>query len=626
MTATDVRTPAEDPDDVHAVHHVPWPLVPFVDAGVLAPADVHTATTLCRLGGDDRPEVLLAVALAVRGPRLGHVCIDLTTVRDTVLPDEDAPVDLDTLPWPDPEPWQAAVEDSPLMGGDADDRPLRTHGGRLYLDRYWRYERRVVDALERRAAGSVDDVDDDGLREALDRLFGASPGDGADRQRAAATLAARRRLAVIAGGPGTGKTYTIARVLTLLHERHRGPRDLRVALVAPTGKAAARMEEEIHTAVGAIDTDEDTRAALADAEASTIHRLLRVDPGNRSRFRHDRDNPLPHDVVVCDETSMVSLALMAKLLDALRPETRLILVGDPEQLASVEAGAVLGDIVGPATGGSASGIGSSIAVLTRVHRFGEDSGIAALAASIRSGDADAAVDVLSSDRPDLRWLAVDADAATDDRSLRPLRDLVVDNGRRCHAAARDGDAAGALHALKELRVLCAHRRGPRGVASWVPLIERWLARGVDGYDPSGLWYLAQPILVTRNDHRLGVFNGDIGVVVAGEEGITVAFEGTEGPRRFGPTRLDATETVHAMTIHKSQGSQFLDVVVVLPDATSPILTRELLYTGITRGQRSATVVGTEDAVRAAVQRRVQRASGLGPALWGTADGSAAPAG
>ncbi|MBW3562435.1 MAG: exodeoxyribonuclease V subunit alpha [Actinobacteria bacterium] len=607
------------------MHRVPGPLAPFVAAGVLAPADVHTATTLCRLGGDDRPEVLLAVALAVRGPRLGHVCIDLTTVRDTVLPDEDAPVDPDTLSWPDPELWQAAVEDSPLTG-DADDRPLRVHGGRLYLDRYWRYERRVVDALRRHAAATVADVDDDGLGEALDRLFGAPRGDAADRQRAAATLAVRRRLAVIAGGPGTGKTYTIARVLTLLHEQHRGARDLRVALVAPTGKAAARMEEEIHAAAGSIDTDEDTRAALVDAEASTIHRLLRVDPGNRSRFRHDRDNPLPHDVVVCDETSMVSLALMAKLLEALRPETRLILVGDPEQLASVEAGAVLGDIVGPATGGAATGIGSSIAVLTRVHRFSEDSGIAALARAIQSGHADAAVDVLSSGRPDLRWLDVDADASADDRVLRPLRDLVVDNGRRCHAAARSGDAAGALLALTELRVLCAHRRGPHGVASWVPLIERWLARGVDGYDPSGLWYLAQPVLVTRNDHRLGIFNGDIGVVVAGEDGLTIAFEGAEGPRRFGPTRLEATETVHAMTIHKSQGSQFLDVVVVLPDATSPILTRELLYTGVTRGQRSATVVGTADAVRAAVERRVQRASGLGPALWETADGSAAPAG
>lgn len=640
---------AVDVHDVRSVRRTPDVLAPFVAAGILAPADVHTAATICRLGGDERDEVLLAVALAVRGPRLGHVCIDLTAVRRTVTADEDVPVDLDTLPWPDPSGWAEAVAISPIVtpagdrdGATSDDQPLTIDGTLLYLDRYWRYERLVARQLRARATGAAGDVDVDLLRAGLDRVFAEDPPGAPSRQRIAAALALLRRLAVIAGGPGTGKTYTIARVLTLLHEQAsaRDDRDLRVALVAPTGKAAARMEEEIHRASAEVDTDGTIRTALAEAEASTIHRLLRVHPGNRSRFRHHHDNPLPHDVVVCDETSMVSLSLMAKLLDALRHDARVILVGDPEQLASVEAGAVLGDIVGPATAGlrmapparrsleaavgadlsahidevDGPGVGDGIAVLTRVHRYEEDSGIADLATAIQRGDGDGAVAALSIGRDDLRWLQVGADAY-EERGLGPLRELVVANGRAVFDAARSGDAAGALDALDRLRILCAHRRGPHGVTGWVPLVERWLAQDVDGYEPTGLWYVGQPVLVTQNDHRLGIFNGDIGVVITGDEGLTVAFEGEPTPRRYSPTRLEATETVHAMTVHKSQGSQFGDVIVVLPEASSPILTRELLYTAITRGQRSATVVGTEGAVRAAVDREVQRASGLRRALW-----------
>ncbi len=656
MSTTEIRSTdgSRDRDDVGVVRRTPDTLAPFVAAGVLAPADVHAARTICRLGGDERDEIQLAVALAVRGPRLGHVCIDLATVRDTVTADEDVPVDLDALEWPDPTSWARLLADSPLVAhsddghggsGRGDDQrswPLTVRDGSLYLDRYWRYEQLVAEQLQRRALTAVDGVDTDLLREGLDRLFATDRSDGPSRQRIAAAVSVLRRLAVIAGGPGTGKTYTIARVLTLLHEQRvgRSDRDLRIALVAPTGKAAARMEEEIHDAATRVDTDDRVRAALAAAEASTIHRLLRVHPGNRSRFRHHHDNPLPHDVVVCDETSMVSLALMAKLLDALRPDARVILVGDPEQLASVEAGAVLGDIVGPTTGGlrmsdparrsleqvvaadlssditaaPEPGIGDGIAVLTRVHRFEEESGIADLATAIQRGDADATIEVLSSGRHDVRWLQLRADAH-EERGTRPLRELVVGNGREVHAAARAGDAAGALDALDRLRILCAHRRGPRGVTGWVPLVERWLAQDVDGYDPTGLWYVGQPVLVTQNDHRLGIFNGDIGVAVAAEEGLAIAFEGEPQPRLISPTRLEASETVHAMTIHKSQGSQFGDVIVVLPEAMSPILTRELLYTAITRGRRSATVVGTEDAVRAAVDREVQRASGLRGALW-----------
>lgn len=617
----------------------PAALRPFTDAAILGPADVHAAATIARLVGDDRPEVLLALALAVRGPRFGHVATDLTSVHRTVTADDESAIDPATLPWPEATVWRDVIASSPAIAADVpadgEPRPLTLVGPLLYLDRYWRYEQLVVERLVSRATRTVDEVDVTLLRSGLDRLFDPEAPTGPDLQRVAAATAVRRHLAVIAGGPGTGKTYTVARILALVEEQASaaGRRPPKAALVAPTGKAATRLEEEIGDAARRPDAPDEIRDRLAGAESSTIHRLLRRLPGNASRFRHSHEDPLPHDIVIVDETSMVSLALMAKLLDAVRDEARVVLLGDPEQLASVEAGAVLGDIVGPVTRRArmsddavadldaaglsappdvervgAPGIGDGIVVLQRVRRFGEESGIADLARAIQLGDAERTLEVLAAGRPDVRWIVGD--------DLREVRTPVVDNGRALTAAARVGDAAGALERLDDLRVLCAHRRGPTGVADWVPRIERWLADDLDGYDPTAVWYVGRPVLVTENDHRLGVSNGDIGVVVATDDGLRVAFHGAVEPRTFAPTRLEAVETVHAMTIHKSQGSQFGHVVVVLPDAASPILTRELLYTAVTRARREVTVVGPATTIEAAVARRVQRASGLRSALWG----------
>ncbi|HZQ79148.1 MAG TPA: exodeoxyribonuclease V subunit alpha [Acidimicrobiia bacterium] len=663
MSPPTVAAAYADSRDVRLAQGAPGLLGRFNAAGVLNAADVHVAARLGRFGGETGDAVLLAAALAVRAPRLGHVHVDLATVRHTATVDVDVPVDLQALPWPDPGPWVAALAASPLVAGGeagADDRPLRLVGSWLYLDRYWREERQVAADLALRAGLGSAAVDVDLLRSGLERLFpteaaagdadpNADPGDadaGPDLQRRAAAAAVLRRLAVVAGGPGTGKTTTVARILALLDEQAKaaGAAPLLVALAAPTGKAAARLEEAVHEEAAGLDIGEECRRRLLATHASTLHRLLGWQPGNRSRFRHHRGNRLPHDVVVVDETSMVSLSQMAKLVEAVRPDARLVLIGDPQQLASVEAGAVLGDIVGPAENGdppAGSALGEGIVVLRRVHRFG--GGIAALADAVRRGDADAAVAVLSAGHDNVTWIPLDiaagaaaaagaggpgprsggAAAATGAgadaggrAAMAAVREAAVAAGAAVAEAAAAGDASAALTALGRFRVLCAHRRGPYGVATWSAQVEAWLRSALPGFAAAGAWYVGRPLLVTENDYTLGLYNGDTGVVIAAGGGRPAAvFERRGQILEFSPARLSAVETVHAMTIHKSQGSQFDTVAAVLPEPDSPILTRELLYTAVTRARQRLLLAGSEAAIRAAVTRPVARASGLRRWLW-----------
>ncbi len=601
----------------------PAALAPFVEAGVLGAADVHVARTLARLLDECDAAVLLGAALAVRATRLGHVCVDLAGVRDSVIPSDDSAPAPAGLPWPEPSAWTASLAASPLT---AEAGPLRLEGSLLYLDRYWRQERAVAaDLLLRADAPAL--ADPAALRHPLARLF---PGQALAEQSAAAATALLRRLSVIAGGPGTGKTTTIARILALMDEVE-GLHPRRVALAAPTGKAAARLEESVHEEAAAMAVSGATCARLMALGGSTIHRLLGRRPGSESRFRHDRANPLPHTLVVVDEASMISLSLMARLLEALREDARLVLVGDPEQLVSVEAGAVLGDVVGPArvgarmrpdarrTLGEATGgpveaveadaaIGDGVVILRRVHRFG--AGIAGLADAVRRGDGPAALEALSGDREGVRWLAADPALA----EIGPVREMAVAAGQRLIALARGGDAAGALGALGDFRLLCAHRRGPHGVAAWTAQVEGWLE--ALGAVPGG-WYPGCPLLVGANDYGLRLFNGDTGVIVVHDGGPPLAAFARGGEVvELSPSRVGSLAPVHAMTIHKSQGSQFRRVAVLLPPPGSPILTRELLYTAITRASEKVLLVGDEAAVLDAVARPVARASGLRRLLWG----------
>ncbi|MCU4186035.1 exodeoxyribonuclease V subunit alpha [Acidiferrimicrobium sp. IK] len=638
-----------EPADARRAATAPPALAVWNEPAVLTSPDIHVARRLADLaeaGGVDHPDAVLGAAFAVRAVRLGHVCVDLASIAGTATSDIDPGADLALLPWPDVGGWLDAMAGSGMAAvGDEDPHPLplRLVGSRLYLDRYWRQERQVAADLADRAARPFADseLDPEGLTDGLQRLFPDSgtgtipPGAPApDLQRLAAAAAVIGRVSVVAGGPGTGKTTTVARILALLEAQAAtaGGRPLRVALAAPTGKAAARLAEAVHDEAARIDVSDDVRRRLLGLEASTLHRLLGWRPDSASRFRHDRSNRLPHDVVVVDETSMLSLSLMAKLVDAVRPDARLVLVGDPQQLASVEAGAVLGDVVGPAAAGMrmhdatrrrlvaltgapvpardpgvAGAIGDGIVVLQRVHRFG--GGIARVAAAVAAGDGDAVITLLRAGGDDLRWF--DTDQAS------RVRDDVVRTGAALARAAQDGRGADAVEALSALRVLCAHRQGPAGLEAWNERIERWLAEAVPGYGLGGPWYAGRPLLVTENDYEVQLYNGDTGVVVAGRDGSPVAlFERRGALREVAPARLRAVQTLHAMTVHKSQGSQFEEVVVVLPDAGGPSITRELLYTAVTRARQRVTVVGPEAVLRSAVERPIARASGLRQRLWG----------
>ncbi|MHB8659464.1 MAG: exodeoxyribonuclease V subunit alpha [Solirubrobacteraceae bacterium] len=635
----------EDPFEPRRAAGATGTLAQFNAVGILSAADVHVAQRLAGLVGEDSEPLMLAAALAVRAPRLGHVFVDLATIRDTASVEAEEPVDLSALAWPDVEGWLDELGSSPLTAvGEAAGElacPLRLLGSRLYLDRYWREERRVAEDLHGLSMGAAPEVDVEWLRKGLLRLFGR----GSDPlQRAAAAAAVLRRLAVVGGGPGTGKTTTVARIVTLLAEQStaRGARLPLVALAAPTGKAAARLQEAVHHEAVQLETAAEVRQLVLDLRATTLHRLLGLRPGSHNRFRHDRENRLPHDVVVVDETSMISLFLMARLVEAVRAEARLILVGDPGQLASIEAGAVLGDVVGPASDSlrmsgparaalrsavgeelpveavppSPSAIGNGIVVLHRVYRYG--AGIARLAAAIRAGDSDRAVAVLQDGHEEVTWLAVAAGSPEAAAELGQIRGRTVAAARRVLDAARAGEAREALAAVGAFRLLCATRRGPFGVSTWTSRQQAWLAEELDDLDLERRDFVGRPLLVTENDYELGLYNGDTGVIVQRPDtGRTVAvFERAGELLSFSPLRLGAVETVYAMTIHKSQGSQFTTAAVLLPDPTSPVLTRELLYTAVTRARERLILAGTEATIRAAVARPVARASGLRERLWG----------
>ncbi|WP_110180676.1 exodeoxyribonuclease V subunit alpha [Nocardioides solisilvae] len=617
---TDVFEPL-DTRDARLVLRSTGLLAAFNAAGVLTSGDVHVARTLGELGGEADETVLLAAALATRAVRSGSVCLDLAATLELAaeppatpdpapgVPPDSAtaepsatapappaapaapPVPTAELPWPDAPAWADAIARSPLVALGV----LRWERGLLYLDRYHEQESQVLRDLLTRAE-SAPPYDAGLVAASLERVL---PGEESAEQRAACVRAVELWTSVVTGGPGTGKTTAVAGLLVALQDQAaaRGER-LRIALAAPTGKAAARLQQAVHDSATRFGPDD--RAKLAGVQASTLHRLLRRDPGNSTRFRHHRGNRLPHDVVVVDEASMVSLTMTARLLEAVRPDARLVLVGDPFQLSSVDAGAVLSDLVRGFEGRP----GSPVASLSTVHRYGAE--IRELAEALRTGDADRVVEVLGAGHDRIEWVR------DEDPSAR-IRESALGTALAVRDAAEAGDGPRALRALDRHRLLCAHRDGPWGVRHWNRRVEQWIT--AETQDPLfEAAYLGRPLLVTANDYSLGVHNGDTGVVVATPEGRRVVVDSGGGPRDFAPSRLGDVETMHAMTIHKSQGSQAEEVTVLLPPVESRLLTRELFYTAVTRAKERVRVVGSEAEVRAAVDRRAQRATGLADRL------------
>ncbi|MFZ5957726.1 exodeoxyribonuclease V subunit alpha [Pseudomonas knackmussii] len=660
----------------------------WAERGWLRELDRAFAAFLVEQAPDADPRLILAAALASHQLGRGHVCLDLeATLADSrfalsLPPDgelEGTPLTLpgELLDGLDLAGWQAALADPRLVGEGAGVTPLVLAGPRLYLRRYWQYEREVRAGIDQRLARSAElraALPVDALRQALDALFPRKEGAPADWQKLACALAAGNAFGIVTGGPGTGKTTTVVRLLALLQSL-ASARPLRIRLAAPTGKAAARLNESIAGAVKKLKLDglpggEDLRGHIP-TEVTTLHRLLGSRPDSR-QFRHHPGNPLALDLLVVDEASMVDLEMMSALLGALPAKARLILLGDKDQLASVEAGAVLGELCSRAREGhyheatrewleqvsgeriddallDAQGLAldQAVAMLRHSHRFSSASGIGQLAEAVNAGDVETTRTVWERGYADLARLALDA------KDARSLRELVVEGGGRffLNAASREGVSPpqGYRHYLQVLRnsqptlqaaqeefdawaqrvleahgqfqVLCALRRGPWGVEGLNLRIAE-LLQGEGLIQAIAPWYLGRPLLVTRNDYGLGLMNGDIGITLAlprEQDGelkwaLRVAFaDGRGGIKWVLPSRLQAVETVFAMTVHKSQGSEFTHAALVLPDALNPILTRELVYTGITRARSWFSLASAgrgQWVLESAIQRRVQRASGL----------------
>lgn len=596
------------------------------EAGILGSLDLHFARFLCRLAGQERWELALAAALTSSWTAAGHVCLDLAQVAGRTLPLE---LDGGCVSFPSRRGWERALRQTPVVGAPGDYTPLvLDHAGRLYLHRYWAYERGLATRLKARASEPILGLDLASLGAGLAILFPAA-GVRPDWQKVAAALALVRRFSVISGGPGTGKTSTVVRILALLRQQPGGM-DLDIALAAPTGKAAVRMQESIRGAKQSLPLAPAVIEAIPE-QAQTLHRLLGWNPVVGS-YHYHRDNPLPLDVLILDEASMVDLAMMARLVDAMPPAARLILLGDRNQLASVEAGAVLGDICGTLPGFSrelaaqlreltgeqlearqtpASPIADSLVLLRHSYRFGADSGIGRLAEAVNMGQGQRALALLQGeDVPDIGWLGPD-------RQVAPLAAAGYRDYLQALRAGRE--LPEVFRAFERFRVLCALREGDSGVAGLNLAIERALQR--EGLiDPSHPWYPGRPVMVTRNDYGLHLYNGDIGLVVVdpgcpGRRQVCFLTEAGR-VRRLAAARLPAHDTAYAMSVHKSQGSEFERVLLVLPVRDNPLLTRELIYTAITRARRRFEVQAPVEALEAGIRRRVQRASGLREELWG----------
>lgn len=597
----------------------------------LTALDHHFAGFINRLDRTPCDELWLAAALTSAAAGRGHICLDLAASAETeVIPFQTAPGLLRT---PAAQRWQQTLLSCSTVGHPDDYTPLvLDEAGRLYLNRSWQYERRVADIILSRLAPLP--VNHEQLLAGLDRYF-PSQTQGVDWQRIAAMAAVSRRLTVITGGPGTGKTTTVARILALLIEQ-AGEQPPTIALAAPTGKAAMRLHQSILQALKQLGLPDVIRSHLPDT-VQTIHRLLGVIP-NATAFRHNRDNPLSCDILVVDEVSMVDLPLMARLLEALKEDARLILLGDQDQLASVEAGAVLADICnhglqlpfspefrcllekccGPLPAESSpigdascqAPLADSIINLRTSYRFGADSGIGNLSRLINKGDSSAALKLLQSDaHDDLIWRSLPTGSDFEAAFSAAVRDAYG-------AYARATTPGTALDELERFRVLSPHRDGIYGVENLNRLTAS--ALGLGRADGQG-WCRLLPVMVTGNNYELGLFNGDTAVLMndAPDGRLTAFFPNPEGVlRRLSPLRLPPYETAFALTVHKSQGSEFERVLLILPERISETISRELLYTAVTRARSRVEIWGTEEVFCRAVEQRIVRNSGLRERLWG----------
>ena len=612
-------------------------LATLCTAGVLSAADIHLATMVCRLCHESEESVRLALALTSRELRQGSVFLNPRTIRETILTQLDDPAlrglmdeqtaaaieQVEQMTWPDPDHWMLTLQRSPAIAdrrSAPNARPARLDSDRLYLERYWLDEQTVATRLAHLAHEKTSITDEqcrqvlDEVQETIQRPHFQLDEFQVDAVRAAAT----HNVSVLSGGPGTGKTTMVCIILAVL--ANADPHLGRIALSAPSGKAASRLRDAVTNTSHALGL----KPLPTASQATTVHSLLGWQ-GPGGGFRYDTINQLPYDVIVVDEASMLSVSLMARLLEAIGPRTRLILVGDPDQLVSVEAGSVLPDIVashgelGKEDDGSKDGELARevlpVSKLTHNHRSG--GAIAALAEAVQYEEhektlddaVNEALEILTTNPDQISF--IDADPAeTPLSSLPELQETIISTAEAVRQKAAAGADDEALMLADGHRLLCAHRLGPYGVASWSAQMVETLSLTLPGLG-QGQWVVGETTMVTHNMRQFEVNNGDCGVIVETSPVPTVALPGKGNSSRRLPCSLLSTMfPLQAMTVHKSQGSQFADVTVVLPPPDSALLTRELFYTAITRARRHLTVIGTRESIRRAIGQPTQRNSGL----------------
>lgn len=609
----------------------------------LRPLDLHLARFATSMDATPNSAVLVATALASRAIGAGDVCAELADCITWATANPEHKLPLEAATWREAllnsnavhapaAPAEQGSEPAPAAATAATPREatplILDSADRLYIARYYGDEQFVADTLRRIQADSAPLADAAAINTQLDRFF--PPAQNAageaipDWQRSAVAVALRQRFTVISGGPGTGKTRTVARLLCLA--QHFATEPLRIALTAPTGKAAARLSQSIQRELPAIAELLPEAAAQVPTDALTLHRLLGY-RGDGS-YRHGQHNPLSVDLLLVDEASMLDLAMMARLLKAVPPQARLVLLGDRDQLSSVEAGNVLGDICAdhfdsisdhmqaylqqvcpvevPQLQLSDHPLADGISLLRHSYRFRADSAVGGLASALNSGDWPGVQRWLQADDPAMQYLPPSAE------SQQLLNSKVVKHFR---ALLKCSSASEALSHLSGFQLLCALRRGPAGVDELNAQLAQGLRRAglVTG---SGEHYPGRPIMVQQNDYAQGLYNGDVGLLWPDDTGDLRAWfeDGEGGVRSVMPARLPSHESCYAMTVHKTQGSEFLDICIVLPEQPAPILSRQLLYTGVTRARESLSLYGSIAVIKSMVQTPIKRRSGLRDAL------------
>ncbi len=598
--------------------------------------DIQFAKLMVELAGDTHAESLFLASSLVNHTTAfnRHTCLDLKAVADKSLemlfPECSEPTDFDVrhLKTPALQVWLEELKKSSVVGKPGDYTPLvLDQDSRLYLYRYWDYEQKLAGSIRQRLENRESEEKLKKLKPSFDSLFKHSKASP-DWQKVAAFMAIRNRFSVISGGPGTGKTYTITLILALLLEQNP---DCRIVLAAPTGKAAARLQDSLDNARQNLSINPSISGIIPSA-ASTIHRLLGVKPGS-SGFRHDEKKPLMADIFIIDEASMVSLALMSKLLQAIPLESRVILLGDKNQLSSVESGAVFGDIsetgvvdsfskefmeeyravtgetnkieYGKSGNEIFTALTDSIVELQHSYRFDASPGIGTISKTVNQGDAESAVDLFTSGNlknishqplPKLEQFQSLLSIVVEKQLVQSFRAESVEDSFACH---------------NRFKILCSHRQGDYGVTGINQMIEQLLIqKKVIGFEKS--FYRGKPIIIKQNDYNLGLYNGDTGIIWEDETGGLKAFfpEGGNQFKSYSLGRLPLHKSVYAMTIHESQGSEFDEILIVLPNIASPIFTRELLYTAITRAKRGVEIWASAETLKTAVAAKTHRQSGL----------------